>query len=68
MSVRCRGKHDLKKTCETTPPCNLHKGEAEIVADCLVETLDQACAGKITGRLLTDIRRARTDGVVGWLT
>jgi L-seryl-tRNA(Ser) seleniumtransferase len=48
-------------------PCNLHDGEAEIVATRLGETLEQARAGKIEGRPLADLRRVRTDGLVGWL-
>ena len=48
-------------------PCNLHDGEAEIVAERLVDTLHAAQAGKLKRRPLAELGKDRTDGLVGWL-
>ena len=48
-------------------PCNLHDGEAEIVAERLIATLEQAETGKIERVPLADLRRVRTEGLADWL-
>ncbi len=48
-------------------PCNLHDGEAATVADRIVETLEQAKAGRIENRPLGDINAAKVRGLVEWL-
>ena len=48
-------------------PCNLHDGKAEIVANGLIATLEQARAGKVKGRPLGALRKAGTDKLTGLL-
>jgi L-seryl-tRNA(Ser) seleniumtransferase len=48
-------------------PCNLHDGEAAIVADRLIDTLEQARAGKIKIGAFADLDRARAERLVSWL-
>ena len=47
-------------------PCNLHPGEAEIVADQLVAALERGLAGKIPATSLPDRRRARFERMLEW--
>jgi L-seryl-tRNA(Ser) seleniumtransferase len=47
-------------------PCNLHDGEAEIVADRLVATLERGLAGNIPATGLADRRRARFARMLDW--
>ncbi len=49
-------------------PCNLHDGEAAIVVERLIDTLDLAGAGKVERVQLADLRKSRTDGLVVWLS
>jgi D-glucosaminate-6-phosphate ammonia-lyase len=47
-------------------PCNLHDGEAEIVADLLVATLARGLAGEIATTRLVDRRSARFERMLAW--
>ena len=47
-------------------PCNLHEGEAEIVADQLAAALEQALAGEIAATSLADRRSARFERMLEW--
>ena len=47
-------------------PCNLHDGEAEIVADRLVATLERGLAGQIPATHLPDRRGARFERMLAW--
>jgi D-glucosaminate-6-phosphate ammonia-lyase len=47
-------------------PCNLHDGEAEIVADRLAETLARGLAGDIPATRLADRRHARFERMLAW--
>jgi D-glucosaminate-6-phosphate ammonia-lyase len=47
-------------------PCNLHDGEAEIVADLLAATLARGLAGEIPMTRLADRRRARFERMLAW--
>ncbi|MGI9436904.1 MAG: aminotransferase class V-fold PLP-dependent enzyme, partial [Geminicoccaceae bacterium] len=49
-------------------PCNLHDGEAEVVATRLFEILEDARAGKIPRRQLAEIRTGRVKSLVDWLS
>ena len=48
-------------------PCNLHDGEAETVAACLIATLRQACAGRIARQPLPEITTAGIRDLIDWL-
>ncbi|MDH3664853.1 MAG: hypothetical protein OEU92_33370, partial [Alphaproteobacteria bacterium] len=48
-------------------PCNLHEGEAGIVAERMVEVLARARAGNVPRRQLAEIRAGRTERLVNWL-
>jgi D-glucosaminate-6-phosphate ammonia-lyase len=47
-------------------PCNLHEGEAEIVAERLALELGKARAGGASGRSLDELRAARTQRLLAW--
>jgi D-glucosaminate-6-phosphate ammonia-lyase len=47
-------------------PCNLHDGEAEIVADRLVGALERGLAGHIAATSLPDRRGARFTRMLDW--
>lgn len=47
-------------------PCNLHDGEAEIVADQLAATLERGLAGQIPATRLPDRRAARFERMLDW--
>ena len=47
-------------------PCNLHDGEAEVVANRLVATLDLALTGKIPATSLPDRRGDRFTRMLDW--
>jgi D-glucosaminate-6-phosphate ammonia-lyase len=47
-------------------PCNLHDGEAEIVADQLVAALERGLAGQIPTTRLTDRRARRFERMLDW--
>jgi len=47
-------------------PCNLHDGEAEVVADRLVQTLARGLAGEIPATRLADRRSARFERMLAW--
>jgi D-glucosaminate-6-phosphate ammonia-lyase len=47
-------------------PCNLHDGEAEIVADQLVAALEHGLAGKIPATRVADRRAARFARMLDW--
>lgn len=49
-------------------PCNLHDGEAAMVADRMVDVLTEAQAGKITRRPLAEMRAVRATSLIDWLT
>jgi hypothetical protein len=47
-------------------PCNLHDGEAEIVADQLAKTLERGLAGQIPSTDITLRRAARFAAMLNW--
>jgi L-seryl-tRNA(Ser) seleniumtransferase len=47
-------------------PCNLHNGEAEIVADQIVAALERGLAGQIPATWLSDRRAARFERMLAW--
>jgi L-seryl-tRNA(Ser) seleniumtransferase len=47
-------------------PCNLHDGEAEVVADLLVAALQRGLAGQIPATSLADRRTARFSRMLDW--
>jgi D-glucosaminate-6-phosphate ammonia-lyase len=47
-------------------PCNLHDGEAEIVADQLAAALERGLAGEIPATRLADRRSARFARMLDW--
>jgi L-seryl-tRNA(Ser) seleniumtransferase len=47
-------------------PCNLHDGEAEVIADRLVKTLQRGLAGEIPATPLADRRAARFARMLEW--
>ena len=48
-------------------PCNLHDGEAEVVATRLAETLEDARTGKVAHRPLAEIRAGKARSLVNWM-
>jgi L-seryl-tRNA(Ser) seleniumtransferase len=47
-------------------PCNLHDGEAEIVADQLTAALERGLAGEIPATRIPDRRSARFARMLDW--
>jgi D-glucosaminate-6-phosphate ammonia-lyase len=47
-------------------PCNLHEGEADLVAERLALELDRARAGGGSARSLDELRAARTQRLLAW--
>jgi L-seryl-tRNA(Ser) seleniumtransferase len=48
-------------------PCNLHHGEALIVAERMIEVLNAAQAGRVERQELTAMQRAKAKRLVDWL-